>query len=91
VRPSPRVCSRALCLWHGLPLARDNEDTSLLFNYYVKPPGSVEYALLAAPAPLTSVIISTLPVGISTVRAVAIDSRQVDSCMRNRAVCPALR
>jgi len=46
-----------------------------MFNYFVQPPGGVEYALLTAPAPLTSVIISTLPVGTSTVRAVALDSR----------------
>jgi len=68
-------CSRLLRMLHCLRFARDDEDTSLMFNYFVQPPGGVEYALLSAPAPLTSVIISTLPVGTSTVRAVAVDSR----------------
>jgi len=66
------ACSATHCL-----VDSDSEDSSLLFNYYVKPPGGVEYALLPAPAPQTSVIMRTLPVGISTVRAMAIDSRHV--------------
>ena len=53
---------------------RDDEDaTSLRYNFYVKPPTGVEYVLFTAPAPQTSVIMSTLPVGVSAVRAVAVD------------------
>jgi len=69
---------------------RDSDDTdhaSLRYNYFVKPPGGVEYPLLAAPAPLTSIILSTLPVGVSSVRAVAIDSRY-GRCCDPRRLCP---
>ena len=67
-------CRRPWCPY-CTPSHRDDEDaTGLRYNFYVKPPTGVEYALFATPAPQTSVIMSTLPVGVSTVRAVAVDS-----------------
>jgi len=69
------LCSpHCLLLSHGRHTRDDEDATSLRYNFYVKPPTGVEYALFTAPAPQTSVIMSTLPLGVSTVRAVAVDS-----------------
>ena len=59
----------ALC-WHS-----DVLGLGLAYNFLVQPPNGAEYALLAAPQHLTSVTVDLLPVGQSTVRALAIDAR----------------
>lgn len=56
-------------------LHRDTLGLGLAYNFYVKPPTGAEYRLLATPQRLTSVNLNVLPVGVNSVRAVAIDAR----------------
>ena len=57
----------------GVGYCRFNGLGSLQYNFYVLPPNGTEYTVLVTPTWQSSVILTTLPIGISSIRAVAID------------------